>query len=112
MFSPPKNMLVDDFTYRKYEGVDRNHIPAYGEKTDIEYVRIDRSTVYTRDGSEATKRADATIYCYGAHTEPFPAFVTQSKVSFDDEDYTITDVRSFTDPFSGTITAYELEVIR
>lgn len=112
MFSPPKSMLVDHFDYQPYLGIDRNHVPKYGAKTSIQHVRIDRSAVYTQNSSESIKRADATIYCYRKHTEPFPVFETQSKVSFDGGEYTVTDVRAFTEPFDNSITAYELEVVR
>lgn len=112
MFDVPKSMLVDVIDYHEYLGVDRSHIPTYDDKRTVEYVRIDRSAVYTRDSGESRKRADATIYCFRAHTTPFESFKTQSKVRFDGTDYTITDVRAFTEPFSNVITAYELEVIR
>lgn len=105
-------MLVDSFKYHEYLEVDRNHAPKYGPEKAIQYVRIDRSTVYTRNNGESIKRADATIYCYLAHTAPFEKFVLQSKVSFDGESFTVTDVRAMSEPFENVITAYELEVVR
>lgn len=112
MFSPPKEMLVDSFEYEEYMGVDRNHAAKYGEKKTIEYVRIDRSAVYSRNASESVKVADGTIYCYAAHTFPMVDFKLQSRVTFDNVAYTVTDVRAFTEPYSNQLTAYELEVVR
>lgn len=104
-------MLVDNFSYEEYDGVDRNQIPKYKDEVMIENVRIDRTRRYYRDSSESAVKAEATIFCYRIGTEPFIEFKEQSKVIFDDEDYTIQRVTKHQEVRSRKIAAIQLEVI-
>lgn len=104
-------MLVDEITYAEYDGVDRNHAPKYKDEVTIENVRIDRTRRYYRDSSESAVKAEATIFCYRIGTEPFIEFKEQSKVTFDDEDYTIKQVVKHQEVRSNRITAIQLEVV-
>lgn len=107
----PKDMLVDSFIYSEYAGKDRNHAPTFKEEEEIEFVRINRKRTYYRDSSDSGVKHEAKIFCYQAHTTPFLEFKEQSKVSFDNKDYTIVDVNEYNEPFSNNRTIYELGVI-
>lgn len=107
----PKNMLVDSFVYKEYGGKDRNHAPVFKEGVTVEFVRINRKRTYHRDSSESSVRHEAKIFCYEEHTEPFVAFKEQSKVIFDNKEYIIADIDTFTEPFSNNQAIYELGVV-
>lgn len=111
MLKVPKSMLVDNFTYAEYDGVDRNHIPKYKDEKIIENVRIDRTRRYYRDSSESAVRAEATIFCYRIGTKPFIEFKEQSKVRFDNEVYTIKRVNMYKEVHSNGTAAIQLEVV-
>ncbi len=111
VFEIPIEMLVDSFVYEEYDGVDRNHAPKYKEAETIENVRIDRKRTYFRDSEEAGIRSEAKIFCYANGTNPFLKFQEQSRVTFDDKEYTVRLVNEFVAPYSNEITAVQLEVI-
>ena len=82
----------------------------YKEPVTIEMCRIDRNTVFSRDTNEDKVVADAVIFTYADHTEPFIEFREQSKVTYDNKAKFITKVVYVSEPYSNKPFAYELEV--
>lgn len=104
-------MLVDSFVYEEYDGIDRSQQPKYKEEKVIKFVRIDRNRTYYRDSDESGVRAEATIYCYQSGTDPFINFKEKSRITFDEESYTLREVRKFSEIYSQDAAAVQLEVI-
>lgn len=101
-------MLVDSFVYEAYTGeTDRNHAPLYKKPATIPKCRIDRKVTYGHAGNTEIKRSIATIYVYGDERD----FVEQSRITFDDKEHTIVEVREYKQPFQGVAIAYEIEVL-
>lgn len=106
-----KRVLVDRFEYLEYDGKNRYHQPTFKEPVTVANVRIDRNAVFSRDANEAKILANAVIFCYADHTEPFKDFKEQSKVVFDGKDHIIQRVIYVTNPYNDRPFAYELEVV-
>ena len=111
MLRIPKSVLVDKFIYREYIGIGRDKQPTYGEPINIDFVRIDRHTVFSRDTNDARIVAKAVIYCYADHTTPFLPYLERSLIEFDGKEYTITNLITVNHWARNEVWAYELEVI-
>lgn len=112
MVEIPIEMLDDSFVYEKFEGLDRNQAPRYKAPKTIVNVRIDHRREYYRDSEDSGVRYEAKIYAYKGQTEPYLDFTEQSRITFDDETYTIT--KAYENDVQGYgfhLAIYELEVI-
>ena len=111
MLKVPKRMLVDEFVYKEYLGIERDKKPAYSEAITVKNTRIDRQTVFSRDTNDSKIVARAVIFCYADHTTPFKPYKERSLVEFDGKEYTVTNVIPIKHWALDKIWAYELEVI-
>lgn len=104
-------VLVDEFDYAEYIGVDRYNQPEYKAPVNISNCRIDRNSVYSKQANNTTVVANAVIYCYADGTTPFMDFKERAKVTFDGKEHIVTKVVYVTNPYNNQAFAYELEVI-
>lgn len=111
MLQMDESVLVDSFVYQEHDDIDAYGQPSYKAPKTIEKVRIDRSTVFSKDTNDTKIVATAVIFCYAGLTEPFLSFKEQSKVTFDGKEHVIKKVVYVTEPYSSGAFAYELEVM-
>lgn len=111
MIKIDKRLLIHDFFYSEYVGIDRNHQPTYNKAEYVTNCRIDYGLNYSRNETENTKTVECIIFCYSTHTTPFLAFKEKSKIAFNNKDYTIRKVIPVYEPYNNTLFAYELEVV-
>ena len=112
MLKVDSKMLVDSFIYEEYAGLDDVwQKESYKEPEAIEKVRIDRTTVYSRDSTQSKIVAESVIYCFASATSPFKDFKEESRVTFDGKQFIIKKVVINKEPFADKIWSYELEVL-
>lgn len=110
MFKLPKRMLVDTFEYAEFIGEDDYQQAEYKDPVTVNFVRIDRQTVFSRNGKNETIQANAVIYTDANHTN-VKEFTEQSKALFDGKEYIITKVTPKVNVNTSDIIGYELEVV-
>lgn len=103
--------LIDSFIYEEYEGEGDYNKPSYKLPINITKVRIDRSTVYSRNENQTQVLAEGIIFCYASATTPLKEFKEQSRVTFDGVQRIVTKVIPIKELYRDIIWAYELEVI-
>jgi len=109
----PKRWLIHDIIYQeRIPGKDSYGNPLFAEPTTIKHVRFDDSTVFSRDQTQTKIQAEAVIFVDSTHSTNVPEkFVEQSKITFNDEVYTLKKVVDCYYPNKNKIHHYELEVI-
>lgn len=110
LYVDPKT-LIDSFIYEEYEGEGDYNKPSYKLPINIDKVRIDRSTVYSRNENQTQVLAEGIIFCYASATTPLKEFKEQSRVTFDGVQRIVTKVIPIKELYRDIIWAYELEVI-
>lgn len=103
--------LIDQFIYFKFLKVDNYSNPIYDLPIIINNVRIDRTTLFSRDSAETKVIADGIIFCFASATTPFFQFEEQSKVVYDGKELIIKKVIPNYEPDSNNLWSYELEVL-
>ncbi|MGX6979116.1 putative minor capsid protein [Vagococcus elongatus] len=112
MLKVDPKMLVDTIKYSEYQGTDDVYQEAkYAEPIIIDYVRIDRNQVFSRDATQTKVIAEAVIFCFASATDPLPEFKEQSLIIFDGKEYILQRVITNKEPFQNVIFNYELEVL-
>jgi hypothetical protein len=111
MLKIDSKMLVDSFIYEEFEGEGDYNKPSYKIPINVEKVRIDRSTVYSRNENQTQVLAEGIIFCYASATTPLKEFKEQSRVTFDGVQRIVTKVIPIKELYRDIIWAYELEVI-
>lgn len=105
------NVLVHEFEYHEYTGQDRFKQPNYDEPLTVSKVRVDESSVFSRDGDQKRILANAVIFVYNGYSEPFVEFKEQSKIVFNGKDYLLSKVIPIAEPYSDKLFSVELEVV-
>lgn len=111
MPKPPKEFCVDSFEYLEYDGINDWSEPSFKDAVTIEHCRIDRGAEFSTSASGKQLLYNAVVFCYEGITTPLPAFKTESKIIFDDQEHTITKVIPITEAYSKKLYSYELEVV-
>lgn len=111
MPKPPKEFCVDSFVYLEYDGLNDWSEPNFKDAVTIENCRIDRGTEYSSSASGKQLLYNAVVFCYADITTPLPAFKTQSKIIFDDQERVITKVIPIYEAYRKVLYSYELEVL-
>lgn len=93
-------MGMDDFGGDAYEG-----------SVTIEHVRVDESTVFSRDGTQNKIVANGVVFIDAVHSEATLPFTERSKITFNEREYIVTKVIPCYHPQSNEIHHWELEVI-
>lgn len=107
----PKQWLIHSITYEEYEGIDDWDNPSYADPVEIKRVRLDDSTVFSRDSNQNKVLADAIIFVDAKHSNPIKDFKERSKILFNDKEYVLKKVIPCYYPTKNKIRHYELEVI-
>lgn len=107
----PKIMLPHTIVYRAYNGTDDFGSTIYGNPVTIERVRIDETTVFSRDGTQTRIVANGVIFIDAVNSTLFLNFEEQSLVIFNNREFVIQKVIPCYQPFSAAIHHYELEVL-
>lgn len=108
---PPKETLIDSFSYHPYSGIDDYGKSIFGNEIKISNVRIDRTPKYTFSSSGRELMYNAVIFCYEGLTHPMPEFETRSKVVFDEVEHIITGIFPNKEPYSSQMYSVEIEVV-
>ena len=111
MIAMDPKVLVHEFEYSEYIGQDRYKQPEYGEPITIERVRVDESSVFSRDGDQKKILANAIIFLYNGLSSYFGPFKEQSKVVFNGKEYIIQKIVPVSEPYSKELFSIELEVL-
>lgn len=106
-----KKILIHTIVYSEYRGKDERGDIQWREPVTIEQVRVEQHGLFSRDKTQSTISANAVILVYAAHSRPFPRFLEQSKVGFEENEWIITRVDTIYQPYSHEVWAYELEVV-
>ena len=107
----PKWKLPHTIDYMEAAETDDFGNSTFAESVTIEYVRVDETTVFSRDGTQNKIVANAVIFVDAVHSKPFTAFVEQSQIIFKEREMVIQKVIPCYQPSSDEIHHYELEVI-
>lgn len=107
----PKSWLIHEIVYEEFLGKDDWGKIQYEEPITIEYVRVDESTVFSRDSRETKIQANAVIFVDAVNSKPAVEFKEQSRLKFNGKDYTIKKVIPCYQPKINEIHHWELEVI-
>jgi len=107
----PKQWLIHTISYEEYQGVDDWDNERFTEPIDIEHVRFDDSTVFSRDSNQNKIVADAVIFVDAKHSKPIKDFKERSKIIFNDSEYVLKKVIPCYYPTKNKIRHWELEVI-
>src|SRR5699024_2844986 len=107
----PKQWLIHTISYEEYQGVDDWDNEEFAEPIDIEHVRFDDSTVFSRDSNQNKIVADAVIFVDAKHSKPIKDFKERSKIIFNDSEYVLKKVIPCYYPTKNKIRHWELEVI-
>lgn len=109
----PKRWLIHEIQYEEYTGKrDSYGNYIYDDPITINFVRVDNETVFSRDTTDTKIVANAVVFVDSTHSTNVPEkFVEQSKITFNDEVYTLKKVVDCYYPNKNKIHHYELEVI-
>ncbi len=112
MVDIPIEMLTDSFVYEEYDGIDRSHAPKYKKPITVENARIDHQRKYYRDAEDSGIKYEAKIYCYAGKTIPNVEYKEQSRITFNDKEYTIKEVyHNEVQGYGFFLSVYELELV-
>lgn len=107
----PKRWLIHEIEYQEYIGENSWGKPEFSDPVLIKPVRIDNSTVFSRDSRETKILADAVIFVDAEYSKPSVEFKEQSRVKYGQKEYTIKKVVPCYYPDRDQIHHWELEVI-
>lgn len=107
----PKWTLIHTVDYAEYGTIDDFGNSTLAEPVTITNVRVDETTVFSRDGTQNKIVANAVIFVDAVHSKPFTAFTEQSQIIFKGREMVIQKVVPCYQPSSDEIHHYELEVL-
>lgn len=109
----PKSWLIHDITYiEKTEGTDDYGNPIHTDPIEIEFVRYDQTTVFSRDNTQTKIVAEGVIFIDAVNSSPLPEkFVEESTIVFEGRKLTLKKIIPCYYPNKNQIHHYELEVI-
>lgn len=107
----PKSWLIHSIDYSKFEGRDDWKKDIFADPVTIHSVRVDMTTLFSRDGNQNKILAEGIVYVDVVNSNPLPEFVEESNIHFHGKDYKLQKVIPCYHPNSGDIHHYELEVV-
>lgn len=109
----PKKWLIHTIEYReKLEGKDSYGNPRYADPITIKNVRFDDTTVFSRDQTQTKIQAEAVVFVDSTHSTNLPEkFLEESKITFNEREYTLKKVVTLYYPNKNKVRHWELEVI-
>lgn len=107
------HMLVDQVSiYKVHKDRYGNMAPDKTTRADLKQVRVDRAKVYRYQGDARVLVANMTIFIYPDIT---PVTLDDSYVDavavIDGQEYKVTNINQFSQPFSKDVFSYEVEVV-
>jgi len=109
----PKRWLIHEIQYEEYTGErDSYGNLIYADPVVIKHVRFDDETVFSRNATDTKILANAVIFVDSTHSTNLPEkFVEESKITFNEREYTLKKVVDCYYPHKNEIRHWELEVI-
>lgn len=108
----PKMMLIHEMQYKEYMGKDDYGNDSFKPPLAIKHVRVDESTVFSRDNTQSKVLANAVIFIDKVHSSPLPTeFKEQSKIVFNGREMVLQKVIPVYQPFGNEVRHWELEVM-
>lgn len=108
----PKSWLIHSVEYKAFTGQkDDWGKPVYESLVTINFVRVDESTIFSRDTTQTKIVANAVIFVDEMNSNPVPVFKEESKITFNGKDLTLKKIIPCYHPQENSIHHYELEVI-
>lgn len=110
--SLPKSWLIHTITYKEIlDEKDDHGNPMYKEPIDIEFVRYDPTTVFSRDNTQTKIVAEGVIFVDAVNSSPIPDFKEESIIIFEGRELILKKIVPCYHPNKNKIRHYELEVI-
>lgn len=106
-----KRLLIHSISYHEYIGQDRYKQPEFDDPIEIEHVRVDETTVFSRDNNQSKIVANAVVFVYHRLSSPFIDFKEQSKVIYNGREFILKRVVPVYQPYKNELFSYELEVL-
>jgi len=108
----PKSWLIHTIAYKEIlDEKDDYGNPKYDEPIDIEFVRYDPTTVFSRDNTQTKIVAEGVIFVDTVNSSPVPIFKEESIIIFEGRELTLKKIVPCYYPNKNKIRHYELEVI-
>lgn len=108
----PKSWLIHSIIYKGHTGrKDDFQRPVFAEPVEIEHVRFDESTVFSRDATQTKIVAEAVIFVDAVNSSPVPNFKGESVITFGEKDFTLKKIVPCYYPTRNEVHHWELEVI-
>lgn len=109
----PRSWLIHDIVYRqRLDGKDDYGNPLYAVPTIIKHVRVDQTTVFSRDKTQTKIMANAVIFVDARNSELIPdKFAEESIIAFNGQEYVLKKIVQCYHPKSDVVRHWELEVI-
>ena len=108
----PKSWLIHTIIYEGIlEEKDDYGNPTYAESLNIEFVRYDPTTVFSRDNTQSKIVAEGIIFVDAVNSSPIPAFVEESTIIFEGRELVLKKIIPCYHPTKNIIHHWELEVI-
>lgn len=114
LMTVPKSMANQSVTLHLNSGEVDGWGKAVHEDIEIFNCVVQPQTIYSGTNNNRAIVANAIVYFYAQITEPIPKLTKKhvgSKLTFEGEDYSITQIVDNRDPFSNELYSYELEVL-
>jgi len=109
----PKSWLIHSVLYKeKLNEKDDYGNLKHADPIEIEYVRYDPTTVFSRDSTQSKIVAEGVIFVDAVNSSPLPElFVEESTIVFEGRELTLKKIIPCYYPNENRIHHYELEVI-
>lgn len=108
----PISWLIHTITYEEFtSNKDDWGNPVYQAPVTVECVRIDESTVFSRDTTQKKIVAEAVIFVDAVNSSALPKFKEQSVITFNGKRHVLQKVVPCYYPNQNKVHHYELEVI-
>lgn len=88
--------------------------PIFQNPKTINNCVVQPQTIYSGSNNDRQIVANATVYFYTGITDPMPKLTRDnvgSIITFEDHDYTVTQISDNRNPFSNDVWSYEVGVI-
>lgn len=108
----PKSWLSHTIEYKAFTGQkDEWNKPVYDAPITINFVRVDESTIFSRDTTQTKIVANAVIFVDAVNSNPVPVFKEESKITFNSREMTLKKIIPCYHPQQNEVHHYELEVV-
>lgn len=110
----PKRLCNQSVVIKVADGVEDDYGHAQTHDIVIEHAIVQPQTIYSGSNNNRTITANAIVFLFAGVTTPLPKIDKHwvgYHLTFEENDYTITNIVDNRDPFSNDVYSYELEVL-